>query len=53
MKREHSAYLHMRFDILYSIYVIFSVACIVKHVRIVWNAIRGAQSPESDPAGTR
>lgn len=50
MKREHSAYLHMRFDILYSIYVIFSVACIVKHVQIVWNAIRGARLPEPDLA---
>src|SRR5206468_9379493 len=25
MKREHSAYLHMRFDALYSIYLIFAV----------------------------
>src|SRR5512136_1440115 len=25
MKREHSAYFHMRFDILYSIYLIFVV----------------------------
>ena len=41
MKREKSAYLGMRFDYLYSIYVIFSVACIVKHAldrleRISW-----------------
>ncbi len=42
MKREHTAYLHMRFDILYSIYVIFAVTCIVKHVRITWRAIRSA-----------
>ena len=49
MKREHSAYLHMRFDILYSIYVIFSVACIARHVRLVWDAIRGAKLPDSDP----
>ncbi len=50
MKREHSAFLHIRFDVLYSIYVIFSVACIVKHIQIVWMAIRGAKLPESDPA---
>jgi hypothetical protein len=37
----------MRFDYLYAIYVIFSVACIVKHMRIAWNAFRGA-SPELD-----
>ena len=50
MKREHSAYLHMRFDFLYSIYLIFAVACMVKHGRLVWNAVRGWRSPESDPS---
>jgi TRAP-type C4-dicarboxylate transport system permease small subunit len=53
MKREHSAYLHMRFDYLYAIYLIFAAACIVRHVRLVWNAIRGARSPEPDPAAQR
>ena len=48
MKREKSAYLGMRFDYLYSIYVIFSVACIVKHGWIAWNAFRGRESPEVD-----
>jgi hypothetical protein len=38
----------MPFDYLYSIYLIFSVACIVKHVRIAWNAFRGRESPEVD-----
>jgi TRAP-type C4-dicarboxylate transport system permease small subunit len=41
MKREHTAYLHMRFDILYAVYVIFALAIIVKHVRLAWRAIRG------------
>jgi C4-dicarboxylate transporter DctQ subunit len=41
MKREKSAYLGMQFDYLYSIYVIFSVACIVRHGWIAWNAFRG------------
>lgn len=48
MKRERSAYLGMRFDYLYSIYVIFSVACIVKHGWIAWNVFRGRESPEVD-----
>ena len=48
MKREKSAYLGMRFDYLYSIYVIFSVACILKHAWIAWNAFRGRPSPEAD-----
>ncbi len=46
MKREHTAYLHMRFDVLYAVYVIFAVAIIVRHVWLVWRAIKGA-SPEA------
>lgn len=42
MKREKSAYLGMRFDYLYSIYVVFAVALIVRHVRLAWRALRGA-----------
>ncbi len=48
MKREHSAYLHMRFDILYSIYLIFAVVMIVKHARLAWDAVRGTAT--TDPA---
>ena len=42
MRREHSAYLGMRFDILYSVYLVFAVACIVVHARRAWRALRGA-----------
>lgn len=45
MKREHTAYLHMRFDFLYAVYVIFAVAIIVKHLFLAWRAFRGA-APE-------
>jgi len=38
----------MRFDYLYSIYVIFAVACIVRHAWTAWNAFRGKGSPETD-----
>jgi len=38
----------MRFDYLYFIYVIFAVACIVKHAVIAWYALRGKPSPETD-----
>ena len=41
MRREHSAYLHMRFDYLYSIYVIFSVVSIFRQARVAWLAWRG------------
>jgi C4-dicarboxylate transporter DctQ subunit len=48
MKREHSAYLHMRFDFLYSIYLLFVILVIVKHVRLVVLAIRGAREVEEE-----
>lgn len=47
MKREKSAYLGMRFDYLYCVYVIFAVASIVKHSLMAWNAWRGAPLPQS------
>lgn len=50
MKREKSAYLGMRFDYLYAIYVIFAVACIVKHALIGWNALRGQPIEPPEPA---
>ena len=48
MKREKSAYLGMRFDYLYSIYVIFAIASIVKHAWIAWKTFRNGESPEVD-----
>jgi C4-dicarboxylate transporter DctQ subunit len=53
MKREHSAYLHMRFDLLYSIYLVFALACIVNHVRLAYRALRPADDVaiEADNGG--
>ncbi len=45
MKREKSAYLGMRFDFLYSIYLIFAVAIIVRHLGLAWRALRGTSIP--------
>jgi C4-dicarboxylate transporter, DctQ subunit len=50
MKVEHTAYLHMRFDLLYSVYVIFVLACIVRHVLIAWQALAGAPPDDGAPA---
>jgi hypothetical protein len=50
MKRERSAYLHIPFDYLYSIYVIFVLASICRHGVLVWNAIRGRGEPSGDPS---
>jgi TRAP-type C4-dicarboxylate transport system permease small subunit len=41
MKREHTAYLHMRLDAMYSVYVIFVLACVVKQAYIAWRALTG------------
>jgi C4-dicarboxylate transporter DctQ subunit len=41
LKVERSAYLGIRLDYLYSIYVIFSVAVIVRYSVLVWRALRG------------
>jgi TRAP-type C4-dicarboxylate transport system permease small subunit len=50
MKVERSAYLHIPFNYLYSIYVIFAVACICRYGWLVWRAIRGDVSPMTDPS---
>ena len=42
MKVERSTYLGLRYDWIFSIYLIFAVAMIVRHARIVWRALDGA-----------
>jgi TRAP-type C4-dicarboxylate transport system permease small subunit len=41
MRVERSASLGIRFDWLYSIYVIFAVAAIIRYLWLTWAAIRG------------
>jgi TRAP-type C4-dicarboxylate transport system permease small subunit len=41
MRVERSTYLGIRFDWLYSIYLVFAVAMIVRHALIAWNAATG------------
>lgn len=50
MKVERSAYLHVPINYMYSVYLIFAVACIVRYCWLVYQAIRGEKSPETDPA---
>jgi len=40
MKVERTSYLKIRFDYLYSIYVIFAVAVIVRYLWILWRLLR-------------
>ena len=50
MKVERSAYLHVPINVMYSVYIIFTVACIGRYCWLVHQAIRGAKSPMTDPA---
>jgi len=50
MRREHSAYLGMRFDVLYSIYVLFALVCIARQARVAWRAWRGQAPPPAHVA---
>src|SRR4051794_39193084 len=50
MRVERSAYLHVPIDLMYSVYVIFSVACICRYCWLTYHAICGGKSPETDPA---
>jgi C4-dicarboxylate transporter DctQ subunit len=49
MKREHTASLRIPINYLYSVYLIFAVACIIRHCRLFWSALRGT-SPADEPA---
>jgi TRAP-type C4-dicarboxylate transport system permease small subunit len=44
MRVERSAYLGIRFDLLYSVYLIFAVAMIIRHAAIAWRAVVGRRA---------
>jgi TRAP-type C4-dicarboxylate transport system permease small subunit len=50
MKVERSAYLHVPINWMYSVYLIFAVACICRYCWLVYRAIRGGEPPATDPA---
>lgn len=49
MKVEKTAYLKIRFDYLYSIYVVFTVATIIRYLWLGVQAIRGKAPEAFDP----
>jgi TRAP-type C4-dicarboxylate transport system permease small subunit len=49
MKVESSAYLKIRFDLLFSIYAVFAVAVIVRYVWLCWRAVWGSAPEAFDP----
>jgi TRAP-type C4-dicarboxylate transport system permease small subunit len=49
MKVEHTAYMHIPFDLLYLIYPIFAVAVIIRYVWLLTNAFFGKAPEAFDP----
>ena len=49
MKVERTDYLHIRLDYLYSIYVIFIVAILIRYVWILGRLLRGKDDEAVDP----
>jgi TRAP-type C4-dicarboxylate transport system permease small subunit len=50
MKVERSSYLNVRLDWLYSVYVIFIVAVILRYAWSFWQGLRGADDEAAPPA---
>ena len=48
MKVESSSYLNIRLDILYSVYVVFSAAVIVRYLWAIISLVRGEAPEEAD-----
>lgn len=49
MKVQETSYLDIRFDYLFSIYVVFAVASIARYLWLGWRAIRGGSPEAPDP----
>src|SRR5258708_11662048 len=50
MQVERSAYLHVPIDLMYSVYIVFAVACIGRYLWLVYHAIRGRTFPLTEAA---
>ncbi len=51
MKVERSSYLNIRLDWLYSIFVIFVVAIILRYLWLFWEAVRGKAQVDATEVG--
>jgi hypothetical protein len=45
MKVESTAALHIRYDLVFSVYILFAVAMIVRHLLILRDALTGHDQP--------
>src|SRR5688500_1230618 len=52
MKVQSTTYLRIRFDVLFSIYVIFSAAIIARYVWILWQAILDKRADDAAAAAS-
>jgi hypothetical protein len=50
MKVQSTAYLHVRFDLLFSVYILFAVAAIVRYLWIGWRVLVQGDEPPSEPS---
>jgi TRAP-type C4-dicarboxylate transport system permease small subunit len=50
MKVEKSSYLKIRMDWLFSIFLVFLVAILIRYVRLLWQLLRG-RDPGAPDAG--
>jgi C4-dicarboxylate transporter DctQ subunit len=49
MKVERTSYLKIRLDWLFSIYIVFAIATIIRYIWIAWQSMRGVAPDEFDP----
>jgi len=49
MKVEKTGYLKIRFDWLFSIYIVFAAATIIRYIWLAWRALRGTAPEDFDP----
>jgi TRAP-type C4-dicarboxylate transport system permease small subunit len=47
---EVSTYLRIPLSVLYSIYILFAVALIIRYGWLIWEALIGRKTPETDPS---
>lgn len=52
MKVQSTAYLKIRFDILFSIYIVFVIAVIARYLWLAWHALRDPAAKDFDPTKT-
>lgn len=52
MKVQSTAYLKIRFDYLFSIYVIFVLAVVIRYIWLFWQAARGRQQTQADASSS-